>query len=317
MAVLLCAKASSRPKSPKMGKVVILGVFVADTAYRAARMPKMGETIMGNSFALGPGGKGSNQAVACARMGADTHMISKLGQDDFAKLALDTWAAAGVTPHVEQIADSYTGAAHIFIEDSTGDNAIIIAPGAAALIDAQDIEAQTDLIASADIFVTQLEQPMPAAVRALEIARAAGVTTILNPAPAAPLPDGLLALCDYITPNETECEALTGVAVHNAEDAAKACAALRALGVKTPIITMGEQGAYLDGHGLVPAVNAGPVVETTGAGDAFNGGFAAAISEGKSPLEATKYGCATAGLSVTKAGTAPAMPSRAEVEALL
>lgn len=300
-----------------MGKVVILGVFVADTAYRADRMPRMGETIMGNSFALGPGGKGSNQAVAAARMGAETHMISKLGQDDFAKLALDTWGQAGVIPHVEQVGETYTGAAYIFIEESSGDNAIIIAPGAAALISASDIDAQADLIAQADVFVTQLEQPMDAAVRGLEIARAAGVTTILNPAPAAPLPDGMLALCDYVTPNETECEALTGVSVVNEADAEKAAAALCDLGVKTPIITMGEQGAYLHGHGLVPAVNAGPVVETTGAGDAFNGGFAAAISEGMAPDRAAQYGCATAGLSVTKAGTAPSMPDRANVDALV
>ncbi|WP_299405656.1 ribokinase [uncultured Roseobacter sp.] len=300
-----------------MGKVVILGVFVADTAYRADRMPRMGETILGNSFALGPGGKGSNQAVACARIGADTHMISKLGQDDFAKLALDTWAGAGVVPHVEQVSDSYTGAAYIFIEESTGDNAIIIAPGAAALISAEDIDAQADLIRWADVFVTQLEQPMVAALRALEIAKAAGVTTILNPAPAAPLPDGMLALCDYVTPNETECEALTGIMVETEEDAARAAKALRDLGVAKPIITMGEKGAFLDGHGLVPAIKAGAVVETTGAGDAFNGGFAAALAEGQSALDAVRIGCATAGISVTRAGTAPSMPDRAEVDALL
>jgi len=299
-----------------MGKVVILGVFVADTSFRAPRMPKMGETLLGNAFALGPGGKGSNQAVACARMGAETHIISKLGQDDFAKLALDTWAEAGVTPHVQQVANSYTGAAHIFIEDGSGDNAIIIAPGAAALISPEDIEAQADLITSADIFITQLEQPLPAAMRGLQIARAAGVTTILNPAPAAELPDGMLALCDYVTPNETECEAITGIAVTTPDDAAKACAALRTLGVTCPLITMGAQGAYLDGHGMIPAIEAGPLVETTGAGDAFNAGFAAALSEGKAAAEAAQYGCATAGLSVTKAGTAPSMPSRAEVEAL-
>lgn len=300
-----------------MGKVVILGVFVADTAYRAERIPEMGETIMGNSFALGPGGKGSNQAVACARMGAATNIISTLGQDDFAKLALDTWAEAGVIPYVQQVSDSYTGAAYIFIEESTGDNAIIIAPGAAALICPADIEAQADLIASADVFVTQLEQPMPAAMRGLEIARAAGVTTLLNPAPAARLPDGMLALCDYITPNETECEALTGIAVNTPADAAKACDSLCALGVQTPIITMGEQGAYLYGHGHVPAIHAGTVIETTGAGDAFNGGFAAAISEKMSPVEAARFACGVAGLSVTKAGTAPSMPSRETVEALL
>ncbi|MEP5729528.1 MAG: ribokinase [Sulfitobacter sp.] len=300
-----------------MGQVVILGVFVADTAYRADRMPKMGETILGNSFALGPGGKGSNQAVASARIGADTHMISMLGQDDFAKLALDTWDEAGVIPHVKQRGDTYTGAAYIFVEESTGDNAIIISPGAAALISAADVDTHADLIAGADVFITQLEQPMDAALRGLQIAREAGVVTILNPAPAAPLPDGMLALCDFVTPNETECEALTGVKVTTVTDAQKACEALQALGVKTPIITMGEQGAFLCGHGMIPAVKAGPVVETTGAGDAFNGGFAAALAEGKSPEEAARYGCATAGLSVTKAGTAPSMPDRATVEKLL
>ncbi|WP_299611682.1 ribokinase [uncultured Tateyamaria sp.] len=300
-----------------MGTVVILGVFVADTAYRADRMPVMGETIMGTSFALGPGGKGSNQAVACARLGAETHFISSLGQDDFAKLALDTWAHAGVIPHVRRIADSYTGAAHIFIEEATGDNAIIIAPGAAALISPADVDAQADLIRGADVFVTQLEQPMDSAMRGLEIARAAGVTTVLNPAPAAALPDGMLALCDYITPNETECAAITGIAVTDVAEAQEACSALMEQGVSTPIITMGEQGAYLSGHGLVPAIKAGPVLETTGAGDAFNGAFAAALAEGKSAEHAVQYGCATAGISVTRAGTAPSMPTRAEVDAIL
>jgi ribokinase len=300
-----------------MGNVAILGVFVGDTAYRADRMRRMGETIMGNSFALGPGGKGSNQAVAAARMGADTHMITKLGQDDFSKLALETWADAGVTGHVDHVAESYTGAAYIFIEEASGDNAIIISPGAAALIGPADIEANRDVIAVADVFITQLEQPMDAAVAGLRMARAAGVTTILNPAPAAELPDGMLALCDYVTPNETETEELTGVAVNTAEDAAKAAEAFIALGVKTPIITLGERGVYLHGVGVIPAFNAGDVVETTGAGDAFNGGFAAALAEGETPEAAVRIGCATAGISVTRPGTAPSMPTRAEVDALL
>lgn len=300
-----------------MGKVVILGVFVADTAYRAGRMPRMGETVLGRSFSLGPGGKGSNQAVAAARAGAETHMISKLGQDDFGQMALSTWEKAGVIPHVDQVKDSYTGAAFIFLEEATGDNAIIISPGAAALISVTDIEARADLVRGADIFITQLEQPMEAAMRGLEIARDAGVTTILNPAPAADLPNGMLALCDYVTPNETETEALTGHAVETADEAARACVALQDLGVATPIITLGERGAYLAGHGLVPAFSAGAVVETTGAGDAFNGGFATALSEGMSPEDAVRFGCATASISVTRAGTAPAMPSRVEVDALL
>ena len=300
-----------------MGHVVVLGVFVADTAYRSDRMPSMGETVLGNSFALGPGGKGSNQAVAAGKMGVQVSMISRLGNDDFAKMALDIWEKSGVTPHVTQSQEDYTGAAFIFIEESTGDNAIIIAPGAAARISPADLIAKTELINSADVFVTQLEQPMDAALKGLEIAKSGSVTTVLNPAPAAELPNGMLHLCDYVTPNETETEALTGISVETIEDAKQAAETLKKMGVSTPIITLGEKGAYLYGHGLVPAFKIGPVVETTGAGDAFNGGFAAALSSGMAPLAAVRMGCATAGISVTRAGTAPSMPSRVEVEKLL
>lgn len=300
-----------------MGKVAVLGVFVADLAFRADRMPVMGETVLGNSFAMNPGGKGSNQAVAAARMGAEVTMISRLGADDFAKMADALWHDAGIMPHVTRDPSSYTGAAHIFIDEASGDNAIIIAPGAAADLSVTDIEAARDVIEGAQVFMTQLEQPMEAAMRGLEIARAAGVTTILNPAPAAKLPAQMLALCDYVTPNETETEMLSGVAVSTAEDAERACVALKALGVRRPIITMGAQGAYLAGHGLVPAVRAGAVVETTGAGDAFNGGLAACLADGMAPEEAARYACAVAGLSVTRAGAAPSMPKRDEVLALL
>ncbi len=303
-----------------MGRVVILGVFVADTAYRAERPPRMGETIMGHSFALGPGGKGSNQSVAAAMAGAETHFISRLGADPFANMALATWAKAGVQPAVTQHADSYTGAAYIFIEAATGNNAIIICPGVAGTISVADIDARADLIASADVFIVQLEQPMDAAVRALHIARAAGVATILNPAPAASLPDGMMALCDYITPNESEAEALTGLPVTTVDEAVAAARALRAMGAGAALITLGDKGAlFHDGAQTVhvPVISAGPVLETTGAGDAFNGGFAAALSEGMDPIAAVRFGCATAGISVTRAGTAPSMPSRAEIEALL
>jgi ribokinase len=303
-----------------MGRVVILGVFVADTAYRAPRQPRLGETIMGESFALGPGGKGSNQAVAAAMAGAETHFITRLGRDPFADMALATWARAGVRPAVTQHDESYTGAAYIFIEAATGNNAIIVSPGVAGTISAADIEARAELIAGASVFVTQLEQPMPAALRALQIARGAGVRTVLNPAPAAPLGDEMLALCDFATPNESEASALTGVEVTSVESAEAAARALRARGVGAAIITLGEKGAlYHDGARSVhvPPFHAGPVVETTGAGDAFNGGFAAALAEGADPIAAVRFGCATAGISVTRPGTAPAMPARAEIEALL
>ena len=299
-----------------MGHVVILGVFVADTAYRSNRMPNLGETVLGNSFALGPGGKGSNQAVAAGKMGVQVSMISRLGKDDFAQMALEIWEESGVTPFVEQSADDYTGAAFIFIEESSGNNAIIISPGAAAKINPADLEAKAALISSADVFVTQLEQPMDAAQKGLEIAKSAGVTTVLNPAPAANLSKTMLGLCDYITPNEIETEALTGIPVNTIEDAENAATALNKMGVSSPIITLGEKGAYLYGHGLVPAYKVGHVIETTGAGDAFNGGFAAALSEGQTPLNSVRFGCATAGISVTRAGTAPSMPNREEVNKL-
>lgn len=302
------------------GSIVILGVFVADTAYRADRPPRMGETILGNGFALGPGGKGSNQAVAAARLGADVSFLSKLGRDPFADMALKTWAEAGVKPMVTQSDESYTGAAYIFVEEATGNNAIIICPGVAATISAADIEANATLIGSAAVFVTQLEQPIEAAVRALEIARKGGARTILNPAPANSLPDGMLALCDFVTPNESETEGLTGVAVKSADDARRAADIFLSKGVGAAVITLGEQGALFHGPGvseLVPAFDAGPVVETTGAGDAFNGGFAVALAEGRDPVEAVRFGCATAAISVTRPGTAPSMPTRAEVENLL
>jgi ribokinase len=300
-----------------MGKVLVLGVFVADTAYRASRMPKMGETILGNSFVLGPGGKGSNQAVAAGNLGADVTIITRLADDDFGKMAKQTWQNANVKGSIKYSTNSYTGAAFIFIDDKTGDNAIIIAPGAASEISLSDIHDNSEIISSTDVFLTQLEQPIEVAQEGLKVAKENNKITILNPAPAARLPKEIFGLCDFITPNETETEALTGLPVRNEKEAENAAKVLNDLGVKTPIITMGEQGAFLYEHGLVPAFNAGKVVETTGAGDAFNGGFAVALSEGKSALEAVKFGCATASISVTRAGTAPSMPARDEVEEIL
>lgn len=300
--------------------IVVLGVFVADTSYRADRPPRPGETIMGNSFALGPGGKGSNQAVAAARVGGKVHFISRLGRDPFADMALATWAGAGVIPKITQHDDSYTGAACIFIDEASGDNAIIVCPGVAGTISTGDIDAHRDLIANAAVFMTQLEQPMAAAQHGLGCARAGGAITILNPAPAARLPDGMLKLCDYLTPNESEAEGLTGISVTSVDGATRAALALLEAGVGAAIITLGANGVlFHDGSAAVhvPALDAGPVVETTGAGDAFNGGFAAALARGMPALEAVRFGCATAAISVTRPGAAPSMPDLAEVQACL
>ena len=302
------------------GPIVILGVFVADAAYRADRMPKIGETLLGNSFALGPGGKGSNQAVAAARAGAETHFLTKLGRDTFADMAFQIWEEAGVTPAVTQHDDQPTGSAFIFLEEATGNNAIIICPGVAGTIASGDVDGWRNEIEHASVFMTQLEQPMDAAMRALEIARGASVTTILNTAPAADLPDGMLSLCDYVTPNEHEAEGLTGIAVRSLDDARHAADRLIAKGAGAAILTLGENGAlYHDGQTSVhvPVFDAGPVRETTGAGDAFNGGFAAALNRGMSPVDAVRFGCATAAISVTRPGTAASMPRLEEIEALL
>jgi ribokinase len=253
--------------------IVILGVFVADTAYRASRQPKMGETLLGNGFALGPGGKGSNQAVAAARAGGDTAFLSKLGVDAFADMAMKTWKEAGVHAAVTQDSSSYTGAAYIFVEEGTGNNAIIVAPGAAATISPADMDANADLIGAAKIFVTQLEQPLDAAKRALEIARAGGAVTVLNPAPAQKLDASVFQLCDYVTPNETETEILTGLPVTSVDEAKVAADKLLEMGVKTAIITLGAQGALYHSLSQRHGIGAGAGVQgRSGGGDDRGGG---------------------------------------------
>jgi ribokinase len=305
-------------------RVAILGIFVADLAFRAKRLPVMGETILGNGFAMGPGGKGSNQCVAAARSagpGSSIRFVTKVGNDPFGEIGIKTWADAGVdTSHVLKSETDPTGAAFIFVSTETGNNAIIVESGAAGTISVADVEAAQDAIATAQVFITQLEQPIPAAHRALQIARNAGVTTVFNPAPAAPVSADMLALCDYVTPNESEAATLTSLPVESLDQARIAADKLLAMGVKTALITLGEKGALLHDRSqsvVVPVFNAGKVVDTTGAGDAFNGGFAVALAEGRSPLEAVRFGCAVAGISVTRPGTAPSMPTRAEVEALM
>jgi ribokinase len=301
--------------------VAILGIFVADLAFEAPRLPRMGETILGQGFRMGPGGKGSNQAVAAAKAGAPVTFITRVGSDPFADIALRAWRDAGIdTSRVIADPERPTGAAFIFVSTVDRNNAIIVESGAAGAISPADIDACRDAIAGASVFVTQLEQPVPAARRALEIAREAGVTTVFNPAPAAPLDDGFLALCDYVTPNESEAAALADLPVESVDEARAAADRLLARGARCAVLTLGERGAlYHDGtrSELVPAFPIPKVLDTTGAGDAFTGGFATALSEGRPPLEAVRFGCATASLSVTRLGTAPAMPSREEIDAML
>lgn len=303
------------------GRIVILGIFAADTAYKAKRLPNIAETILGSGFTLGPGGKGSNQAIAAAKAGGQVTFISRVGRDPFGQMALDAYKAAGVKANVRQMEGVSTGAAFIFVNEANGDNAIIVAPGAAGLISVEDVEENREEIESAAIFMTQLEQPVDAAIRGLQIARAAGVTTIFNPAPAQTgLAPEIFSLSDYIVPNEVEASDLVGTRIETVDDARSAGDKLLAQGARSAIITLGSKGALYHTKGrseMVPAFSAGVVVDTTGAGDAFLGGFSTALAEGKDPVWAVRFGCATAAIAVTRAGTAPAMPLRPEIEVLL
>jgi ribokinase len=301
--------------------IVILGVFVADAAFRCDRMPKLGETLIGTGFSLGPGGKGSNQAVAAAKAGGDVGFLTRIGDDAFGAMGRAVWAEAGVAPMAIVDPDRPTGAAGIFIENGAGHNAIVISPGAAGAISHADIDASAKVIGAARVAVTQLEQPIDVAERFLSIAAKGGAITVLNPAPGNTLPKGMLGLCDYITPNEAEAEALTGIAVVDMASAERAAAALLAQGVRRAvIITLGAQGALVmgaQGARHIPAMQAGPVVDTTGAGDAFNGGFACALSQGQPLEDALRFATAVAALSVTRQGAAASMPDRAAVMAHL
>ncbi|MBB3351686.1 ribokinase [Rhizobium sp. BK049] len=300
--------------------IVILGIFAADTAYKAKRLPHIAETLMGSGFTLGPGGKGSNQAIAAAKAGGKVTFISRVGNDAFGAMALAAYAEAGVTANVMKMEGVSTGAAFIFVDEISGDNAIIVVPGAAGLIGIEDVEVNRAAIESAAIFMTQLEQPLEAALHALSIAKRAGAITIFNPAPAGAIPDSIYGLCDFIVPNEVEAAELVGHAIETDEQARAAARTLVDRGARAAVITLGARGAlyHTAGHSeFVPVFSAGNVTDTTGAGDAFLGGFATAISEGRAPIHAVRFGCATAAIAVTRPGTAPAMPSRAEITALL
>ncbi len=297
-----------------------MGSFVADVAFRTDRIPAWGETLMGQAFKWGPGGKGSNQAVAAARAGGRVSFISKLGPDPFGDMARSLYAAEGIDTQFLFRTASATGAAAIIVDAARGENAIIVVPGACFEVTTNEVDEARSLIGDSSIFVAQLELSLPVVEYGLALAHALGVPTILNPAPAQPLPETIYRHIDYITPNETETAALTGVTVDSIADAEKAADVFLARGVRNAVITLGAQGAFVKNEQVkahVSAIDAGKVIETTGAGDAFNGGFAVALSEGMDLVEAARFGCATAGISITRPGTAPSMPTRTEIDALL
>jgi len=304
--------------------ISILGIYVADLVFFGKKIPVEGETILGNNFVIGPGGKGSNQAVAAAKAGVKTYFISKIGDDQFGSMARKIYEEAGVDYSKVIISSEHsTGAAGIFVDQQSGKNAINVVAGAAGALTTDDIDQAADVIKNSQVFLTQLEAPKEVVFYALKIAKENNVTTVLNPAPATLIDKEIFPLIDYFTPNETEAGFYVNHKVEDEEDAKKASDKLLQLGIKNIIITLGEKGAFFanDRENFhVPVVDLNnPVLDTTGAGDAFNGGFAVALTENEkyNIKDAIKFASATARLSTTKIGTANSMPSRDEIDKLL
>ena len=299
--------------------VTVVGSLNMDLVARAPRIPLPGETIIGGGFRTVPGGKGANQAVAAARLGAQVSIVGRVGRDAFARSLLEAMIAAGVDhAFVGQDPQAATGIALIVVDDS-GENSIVVAPGANMCLSPADVAAAERAIAAADVCLLQLEIPLESVTRAAEVAQAHGVTVILNPAPARLMPAALLSLVDVLVPNESEAALLTGHPVDDQATAEAAAGALRAMGVGTVILTLGELGALLARDGKAehfPAFAVTPV-DTTGAGDAFLGGFAVALAEGRALADAVRWGNAAGGLATTRLGAQPSLPTRAALEHLL
>lgn len=304
-----------------MGKpVVVFGSFVVDLTSRSRGLPVPGQTILGSSFKMGPGGKGSNQAIAAHRAGADITLVTKIGRDVFGQVAMDFYTKEGMnTRYICIDEQKETGIALIMVDEDSAQNEIVVVSGACGNLGQQDIDRCRPLIQSASILLVQLEVNFDALFEVIRLAHDAGVKIVLNPAPASEIPPEILSKIDVVTPNETEAEALTGVKVENPQDAWRAAQVFIQRGVKNVVITMGAMGAFAtDGVHceFLPRLDV-KAVDTTGAGDAFNGGFVTALSEGKNLFEALRYGNATGALSVTRYGTAPSMPSREEIEQMV
>ena len=298
-----------------MDRIVVLGSTNTDMVITADHLPVPGETICDGSFKMHPGGKGANQAVAVARLSAEPgacEFIAKVGDDVFGRETGERLRKDGIAANLIVDHANASGTALILV-DSKGQNVISVALGANGARSVDDIKPYLDDIRSAKVLLMQLETPVPTVAAAAACAHAAGTTVVLNPAPAAKLPRELLANVDWITPNETEAEILTGVKVTDAASARQAADALKALGVRHVVVTMGSRGCYsADTDTVYPCL---PVkaVDCVAAGDTFNGGFVVALAEGKSVAEAIEFGQKAAAISVTRVGAQPSVPYRREI----
>ena len=302
----------------KKPQITVVGSFAVGLTMRAPKLPIFGETMLGKDFDMGPGGKGSNQAVATARLGASSAIVTSIGTDKLAGIATDLYAEEGVdVSHLSVRSERNTGVGFITLNDK-GENFIILDMGANELMGATDVDAAEARIAESDVVMTVLEIPTEAAARAMEVGRRHGARTILNPAPARALPDGIFAYVDYLTPNESELRILLGLPADDPRSSRELAGELRKRGVRNVVVTLGRTGALILNDELdlmVPAV-AVDVVDTTGAGDAFNSGFAVALAEGRDIVEAVKFGVVCGGIACTALGVVPSLPRRAEAEAL-
>jgi len=302
-----------------MPEIVVVGSSNTDMVVKVPHIPAPGETILGGDFIVAPGGKGANQAVAAARLGGTVHLVACLGEDTFGDNSITNFRREGIQiDYIVRYAGAPSGVALIFVGEG-GENSIAVAPGANEQLSPEHLESAKKAIIESDVVLLQLEVPLATVSRAVYMARQADVKVILNPAPAQSLSDELLTQVDIITPNESEASLLTGVAVTDLPSAKEAAWALLRAGVGTVVITMGQRGALLtrdDGMVLVPGFVV-EAVDTTAAGDAFNGGLAWAWARGMDLDKAVRFSNAVGALAVTKMGAQPSLPTLEEVRAFL
>ena len=299
--------------------IVVVGSSNTDMIIRVPRIPQAGETLLGGEFLTAAGGKGANQAVGAARAGGKVTLIARVGKDALGDQAIAGLRRDGIDVScIFRDARAASGVALIFVAED-GENSIAVAGGANAKLSPADVKKAIQVIRSAAWLVAQLETPLATVTAAAEAAAKAGVPVILNPAPARPLPNSLLELISILTPNESEAELLTGIKITDAAAAATACEKLRTRGVRTVILTLGERGVFVadvDGQRLVPGFKV-KTVDSTAAGDIFNGALSVALAEDKAVLDAVRFANAAAALSVTRLGAQPSAPTRAEIEKFL
>jgi ribokinase len=296
--------------------ITVVGSFAVGLTIRTSHMPVFGETLLGSDFDMGPGGKGSNQAVGVARLGAQACFAGIIGTDKLGEIAAELYACEGVdTTHLHRTGQMATGVGFIILNQA-GENGIILDMAANKLMDAAFVDGLESQIARSKVVMSVLEIPVEAAARAMALGKAHGVRTILNPAPAQPLDPAIFAAIDYLTPNETELRVLLGLAPDDATPTLDLAHRLRSLGVGNLIVTRGGAGALVlsaDGVQEIPGV-AVAVVDSTGAGDAFNAGLAVALAEGKSLAEAVRYANCAGALACTRLGVIPALANRAALD---